>query len=76
MNGNHSMNRVEGAVNDVSIVSRELVKMIDTKPNMLDLVKYRTSTPNITIVEKKEDADVTYGIENCTYTVDRVDEIL
>jgi stress response protein SCP2 len=76
MNGSNSMNRVEGAVNDVSTVAREIVKMIDTKPNMLDLITYQVKASNAEIVETKEEATVTYGITECTHSVDRVDEIL
>ncbi len=76
MNGTNSMNRVEGAVNDVSTVAREIVKMVDTKPNMLDLITYQVTASNATLVETKEEATVTYGITGCTHSVDRVDEIL
>jgi len=76
MNGTSSMNRVEGAVNDVSTVAREIVKMVDTKPNMLDLITYQVNASNATLVETKEEATVTYGITGCTHSVDRVDEIL
>ena len=76
MKGTSSFNRVEGAVQDVSTITRQLVKMYDTKPNMLDLVTYRIAGSNAEIVATKADADVTYGVEDCTYSVDRVDEIL
>jgi len=76
MNGESSMNRVEGAVNDVSTVAREIVKMVDTKPNMLDLITYQVNASNATLVETKEEATITYGITGCTHSVDRVDEIL
>ena len=76
MNGSNSMNRVEGAVKDVSTVAREIVKMVDTKPNMLDLITYQVNASNAELVENKEDATVTYGITECTHSVDRVDEIL
>lgn len=76
MNGTSSMNRVEGAVNDVSTTAREIVKMVDTKPNMLDLITYRMKSSGIEIVENKEDATATYGITDCDYSVDRVDEVL
>ena len=76
MNGTNSMNRVEGAVNDVSTVAREIVKMVDTKPNMFDLITYQVNASNATLVETKEEATITYGITGCTHSVDRVDEIL
>ncbi len=74
--GEYGSNRNEGAVQDVSIVTKELVKMIDTRPNMLDLVTYHAKASKAQIVEEKEDADVTFGITDCTYEVGRVDEIL
>lgn len=76
MNGHEQFNRVEGAINDISIITRELIKMIDTKPNMLDLIKYQVISSGFNVVESKEDASITYGINDCTYSVDRVDEIL
>lgn len=76
MNGVDSMNRVEGAVNSISTVAKEIVKMNDTKPNMLDLIKYHINASNAEIVENKEDATISYGITGCTHSVDRVDEIL
>jgi stress response protein SCP2 len=76
MDGPQSLNRVEGAVNDVSTVAREIVKMVDTKPNMYDLVIRHIEASNAELVENKEDATVTYGINECTHSVDRVDEIL
>lgn len=76
MNGAKQFNNVEGSVKDISIVTQELIKMLDTKPNMLDLIKYRITGSNADIVDNREDADVTYGITGCTYNIDRVDEIL
>jgi stress response protein SCP2 len=76
MNGQNSLNRVEGAVNNVSTLAREIVKMVDIKPNMLDLITYQVNASNAKLVEDKEEATVTYGIDGCTHSVDRVDEIL
>jgi hypothetical protein len=76
MNGPNSLNRVEGAVNNVSTVAKEIVRMVDTKPNMHDLISYHVEFSNAELVENKEDATVTYGITDCTHSVDRVDEIL
>ena len=76
MKGTSNFNRVEGAVQDVSTIAKQLVKMYDTKPNMLDLVTYRIAGSNAEIVADKSEADITYGVEDCTYSVDRVDEIL
>ena len=76
MNGTSSLNRVEGAVNNVSTVAKEIVKMVDTKPNMLDLITYQVNASNAELVEDKEEATITYGITECTHSVDRVDEIL
>lgn len=76
MNGPNSLNRVEGAVNNISVVAKEIVKMVDTKPNMLDLITYQVNASNAELVEDKEEATITYGIAGCTYSVDRVDEII
>ncbi len=69
-------NRVEGAYNDISIISKEMIRMIDTKPNMFDLINYNVIGRSGTIVESIEDADITFGVKDCTYNVSEVDKIL
>ena len=49
---------------------------MNTKPNMLDLIKYRIENTNGTLVKDKKDATITYGFDGCTHSMDRVDEIL
>lgn len=76
MNGENNFNNVEGAVNDISIITREAVNMVNTKPNMFDLIYYRLSNANVELVSDKNDADFTYGVNDCDLSIDRVDEIL
>jgi stress response protein SCP2 len=76
MNGKDNLNNVEGAVNNISTVAKEVINFVNTKPNMYDLITYQVKGSNAVIVKTKDEATVTYGIDGCTYSVDRVDEIL
>jgi stress response protein SCP2 len=72
MNGPDSCNNVAGAVNSISIVAKEVVNFVNTKPNMLELLTYQTSARNAILVDDRKEATVTYDIND----MDRVDEIL
>lgn len=74
--GIESCNRVEGAINNISTITQAVANMVNTRPNMYDLVSRRLEAGNAQFVDNKEEADITYGIENCDFTVDRVEEIL
>lgn len=69
-------NSNEGSITDISIVAKELVKMIDNRPNMYDLITYNIGGSNATMVENREDAEITYGLEGCDFNVTDVDVIL
>lgn len=76
MNGISNYNTNEGAINDISIVTKELVNMIQTKPNMYDLLMHHVKASNSSIVSDKDESDISYGVNDCTHNIDRVDEIL
>jgi len=69
-------NRVEGACDDISIISREMVKMNKTRPNMHSLAHYNAIGRSGNIVEDKEHADITIGVSDCDYNVGEIDKIL
>jgi len=73
---NNSYNSNEGAINDISIVTKELVKMIETRPNMFDLVNYHIEASKAEIVNDKSEAELTYGIKDCDFNVTNVEDIL
>jgi hypothetical protein len=70
------LNNVEGSYEDISTISREMAKMIESKPNMFDLIKFNAIGRNSEIVEDKEEADISFGIKNCSYNVNNIDKIL
>jgi len=69
VNGIESYNRVEGAYTDISVISQEMARMIDTKPNMSDLATFHAKGRKAAVVSDKEDADITFGIQDCDYNV-------
>lgn len=72
----NNYNSNEGAIHDISIVTKELVKMIETRPNMFDLVQHHMEGSKANLVEEKSEAELTYGIEDCNFNVTNVEEIL
>jgi len=64
-----SFNRVEGAYKDISIVTQEIARMIDTKPNMGELAEFHAKGRKAEIISEKENADFTFGIKNCNFNV-------
>jgi len=76
MKGHKNFNGVENSEQDVSMVSREIANMINTRPNMYDLVSYHVKASGSTFSPRKE-AEVTFGIdENCDYNVRNIEETL
>lgn len=70
MKGNyHSFNSVEVATREIKTVAKGLIDMINTRPNMYDLLTYNALGANVTIVKERELADITYGIEGCDFNI-------
>lgn len=77
MRGNsHRHNSNETAITDVSTVTKELVKMIENRPNMYDLISYTVGGSKAIIVKDREEAEITYGLDGCDFNVSEVDVIL
>lgn len=70
-------NRVEGSYQDISTITREMVRMIDTRPNVHDLAHCHTLARKATLTQERTEADVTFGVDaDCTYNVMDVQTIL
>ena len=69
-------NRVEGSANDISAITQEVAKMIDSRPNLYQLAKHNAAGRKGELVESKEDADVTIGVSDCNYNAQDVEKIL
>lgn len=72
----YNYNSNETAVKDVSIITKELVKMVENRPNMYDLISYNVNGSNAIIVEDRKDAELTYGLDGCDFNVTDTEEIL
>ncbi|MEN7551576.1 TerD family protein [Rapidithrix thailandica] len=69
-------NRVEGAYQDISTISKQMTEMYDTRPNMLALARYHSVGRNAAITEEKSEADITFGLSDCDYNVSDIELIL
>jgi hypothetical protein len=73
---NSRFRRVEGATNDISVISREVARMNETRPNMFSLATYNVKGRHGTFVEDVEKADITIGVNGCDYNVGEVEKVL
>jgi hypothetical protein len=69
-------NDVEGSLTDITVMCAELAKFVQTRPVLGDLAAAHVVARKATIVENKEDADISFGIKDCTYNVSDVELIL
>jgi hypothetical protein len=69
-------NRVEGAVNDVSTIVREMVRLRETRPNLERLALHHARARGAQVVEARDDADITFGVHGCVYGPDRFEKVL
>ena len=69
-------NRVEGAVGDISIITGEMMRMLKTRPNLLALAEYHLRGRGASACENRQEADITFGLEGCDYSVQRMEGIL
>ena len=76
MSGKTMENAVEGAVNDISLITGEMVRMLKTRPNIHELCLYHARGRGGDLVDRKEEADLTFGLTDCTYNVSASERIL
>ncbi|MCP3926407.1 MAG: TerD family protein [Desulfobacterales bacterium] len=76
VNGVNAGNNVEGAHSDISVITREMLRMIDTRPNMFDLAHRNIKGRCAVLVENKDEADITFGIKDCDYNVSNIETVL
>jgi len=76
VNGLHTHNRVEGAYEDISSITREVAKFSETRPNLMSLAAYHAEGRNAELVQDKDDADITFGVHGCDYNAGDVEVIL
>lgn len=69
-------NSVEGAVNDVSILCAQLAKFTKTRPVIGDLAQAHVAARRGQLTAFKENASISFGIQDCTYNAMDVEQIL
>ena len=76
MNASENQNRVEWAYLDIATVSSEVLKMVETKPNMKELATYNIKARKWEIVEDKNDANIVFWFEEWDYNMKNSEKIL
>jgi len=66
---------VESSSKTTSMMIREINKFTETRPNLYDLALVNAKARG-SIVNNKKDADVTFGIKDCTFNVTDTEKIL
>lgn len=69
-------NNVENSLDSISLITKEVTKMVETKPNIFDLVKYHCIARGAQMVEKAEEANLTIGVDDCDYNATKIETIL
>ena len=69
-------NCVEGSFDDVSIITREMVRMLDTRPNMHAVAVYHANHRGANLVSSKDKCDISFGVEDCDFTVTQIEKTL
>ena len=69
-------NTVEGGVNDVSTLVRQMVRMRDTRPNMFELARHHAVARGAELVNCASEADLVFGFEGADYDATDVAGVL
>ncbi len=69
-------NNVEGSRNDVSVICEQLADFIKTRPVIGDLAFEHIVARNASLTEFKENAEITFGLNDCTYNATDIEQIL
>jgi len=69
-------NRVENSHHSISLILKQLIGMTDTKPNMRDLAYINQIARGGELVARKGAADITIGINDCSFNVTEIEKIL
>lgn len=69
-------NNVEGSLTDITAMCSELAKFTQTRPVLSDLAVAHANARKATIVENKEEAEISFGVKDCTYNATDIELIL
>lgn len=76
VNGVGKYNNVEGSHENTSTITKEVARMRDTRPNLHELAVYNVLGRGAKLVEDRDAADVSFGLEGCDYNAFDVGKIL
>lgn len=71
-----SGNRVEGAISDISSITREMARQLETRPTVQQLALHHANARGASLVEKPGEADLTFGVADGDYCILRMERIL
>ena len=69
-------NNVEGAQSDVAMICEQIAKFVKTRPVMADLAEAHVWARKAELVDTQEDADISFGVKDCTYNATDVEQVL
>ena len=69
-------NRVENSLDSVSAITKEISKMVETKPNMMDLALFNVHGRGATLVHDRDEADLTIGVTDCDFNATEIESVL
>jgi len=69
-------NRVENSLESVSAITREISRMAETKPNMLDLALFNVHGRGAILVQDRDEADLTIGVTDCDFNATEIESVL
>lgn len=72
----NQMSTAEGARQDISAITREMVRMVDTRPNLLDLARHHVRGRGATEVDDVAAADIRFGIGRGDYDALALERVL
>lgn len=76
VNGVGQFNRVEGAYQDISTITRQMARMMDTRPNLYDLAVHHVRGRNGVLCVDRDQADMTIGFDGCDLNVLQIETVL
>jgi hypothetical protein len=66
----------EGALQDISLITGEMTRMLKTRPTMYELAICHAQARGAKIVAERSAASITFGLENCNYGTERMEQTL
>ncbi|TRX62561.1 TerD family protein [Fulvivirga sp. M361] len=76
VSGRNFYNNVEGSKDDVSLLCSQVTNFVNTRPNMLELATFNATGRDAEIIDDQEGADITFGVQGCTYNATDVEKVL